>query len=93
MWAEYVTGMEMKIGVCKVLVGKRKRQKTLGRPRCKWELNTKTDVTEICWRAWTALLWMCENSIREIHLTWDDDFCGAFCQCYVMIIRMPQNIK
>ena len=80
MWAGYVTGMELKTGLCKVLVGKRKGKRQLGRARCKWEFKIKTDVIEICWRALTALLWMYEKPIREIHLTRDDDFCGAFCQ-------------
>jgi len=40
-------------------VGKRKRKRALGRARCKWELNIKTDVMEIFWRVWTALIWMC----------------------------------
>jgi len=62
-WARNVTG------VCNDLVGKRKGKRQLGRARCKWDFNIKTDVIEICWSALTALLWMCDNAIREIHLT------------------------
>jgi hypothetical protein len=60
--------MKVRTGVWEVLVGKRKRKRPLGRARCKWEWNIKTDVMNICWRAWSALIWMCENAICEIHL-------------------------
>jgi hypothetical protein len=63
-----VKRMKVRTGVCEVLVGKRKRKRPPGRARCKWELNIKTDVMNICWRAWSALIWMCENAICEIHL-------------------------
>jgi hypothetical protein len=43
--------------------GKTLKRRPPGRARCKWEFNIKTDVMEICWRAWTALIWMCENAI------------------------------
>jgi len=61
--------MEVRTGVCKLLVGRRNRKKPLGRARCKWELNIKTDVLEICWRAWSALICITETAICEIHLT------------------------
>jgi hypothetical protein len=59
----------MREGVWEVLVGKRKRKRPLGRARCKWELKSKTDVMDICWRTWSALIWLSENAISEIHLT------------------------
>jgi len=62
-WAGNVTGMEVRTGLCNFLVGKRKGKRQLGRARCKWDFNIKTDVIEICWRALTALLWMCDNAI------------------------------
>jgi len=62
-WAGYVAGMEVKTGVCKVLVGRRNRKKPLGRAAFKWELNIQTDVLEICWRAWSALIWITEKVI------------------------------
>jgi hypothetical protein len=68
-WAGNVKRMKVRTGVWEVLVGKRKRKRPPGRARCKWELNIKTDVMDICWRAWSALIWMCENAICEIHLT------------------------
>ena len=58
-----MTGMEVMTGVCEVLVGRRKRKKPLGSATCKWELNTKADVLEVCWRAWSALIWINENAI------------------------------
>ena len=45
-----MTGMEVRTGICKFVVGKRKRKIPLVRARCKWDLNIKTDVMEICWR-------------------------------------------
>jgi hypothetical protein len=49
-------------------LGKLKRKRPLGRARCRWELNIKTDVMAICLRAWSALIWISENAISEIHL-------------------------
>jgi hypothetical protein len=61
--------MKVRTGVYEVLVGKLKTTRPPGRARCKWEVNIKTDVMDICWRTWSALIWMCENAISEIHLT------------------------
>jgi hypothetical protein len=69
IWAGNVTGMKVRTGVCKVLVGKHKRKRPLRRARCKWGFNIKRDVMEICRRAWTSLIWLCENAICEINLT------------------------
>jgi hypothetical protein len=55
-WAGNVTDMSVRTGVCKVLVGKLKRKKQLGRARCKWKFNIKRGVMEFFWRAWTALI-------------------------------------
>ena len=46
-WAGHVTGMEEGRGVHKVLVGKPKGTRTLGRPRRRWEDNIKMDLQEI----------------------------------------------
>jgi hypothetical protein len=35
--------------VYKILVGKLKRKRPLGRPRCRWEGNIKMDLKEIGW--------------------------------------------
>ena len=67
-WAGNVTGVGVRTGVCEVLVGKLKTKRPLRRARCKWELNIKKDIMEICWRAWSALIRMCENAISDIHL-------------------------
>ena len=39
--------METGRGVHKVLVGKPKGQRPLGRPRCRWEDNIKMDLQEV----------------------------------------------
>jgi hypothetical protein len=62
--------MWVRTGVCKVLVGKRKRKRQLGRARFKRDFNIKRGIVEIFWRAWTVLIWMRDNSICEIHLTY-----------------------
>jgi hypothetical protein len=55
--------MDLRKGLCKFLVGKRKRKRPRERTSCKWELKIKTDIIEICGREWNALIWMCENEI------------------------------
>jgi hypothetical protein len=45
-------------GVYRVLVGKPKRKRPLGRPRRRWEDYTKMDLQEVGWTAWTVLLWL-----------------------------------
>ena len=46
-WAGHVACMEEGRGVHKVLVGKPKGTRTLGRPRRRWEDNIKMDLQEI----------------------------------------------
>ena len=43
-WAGHVARMEERIGVYRVLVGKPEGKRPLGRPRCRWEDNIKTDL-------------------------------------------------
>jgi hypothetical protein len=69
-WAGNVTSIEVRSGVWEVLMRKRKRKTPFGRFSFKWDFNIKTDVTEICRRAWTALIWISDNAILEIHLTY-----------------------
>jgi hypothetical protein len=46
------------MGKYKILVGKLKRKKPLGRPWCRWEDNMKLDFQEVGWRAQTGLIWL-----------------------------------
>ena len=39
--------MEERTGVYRVLVGKPEGKRPLGRPRCRWEDNIKTDLQEV----------------------------------------------
>ena len=49
-WARRVARMGNRRGLCRVLVGKSERKRTLGRPRRRWEYNIKTDIQEVgCW--------------------------------------------
>ena len=61
--------MNLRAGVCDVLVMKRKRKRLSGRASCKWVFNIKTDVMDICWRSWSALKLMCDYAPCEIQLT------------------------
>jgi hypothetical protein len=36
-----------RIGVCRVLVGKPEGKRSLGKPRCKWEDNSKVDLEKV----------------------------------------------
>jgi hypothetical protein len=42
----------------RILVGKPKGKRPLGRPRSKWEDNIKMDLREIGWVVWTGLIWL-----------------------------------
>jgi hypothetical protein len=46
-WVEHVAHMGKVRGVYRVLVGKPKGKRPLGRPRHKWEDNIKLDLREI----------------------------------------------
>jgi hypothetical protein len=47
VWARHVARTGKRRGVYKVLVGKSERKRPLGRPRCGWEDNIKTDLQEV----------------------------------------------
>jgi len=46
-WAEHVARMGEERGVHGFLVGKRERNRPLGRPRRRWEVNIKMDLREV----------------------------------------------
>jgi len=46
-WVGYVARMGEGRGVHRVLVGKPEGKRPLGRPRCRWEDNIKTDIQEV----------------------------------------------
>jgi len=46
-WVGHVTLMGERRGVHRVLVGKPKGKRPLGRPRCRWEDNIKMDLQEV----------------------------------------------
>jgi hypothetical protein len=48
-WAEHVACMCEKRNAYRVLVGKSKGKRPLGRPRRRWEDNIKMDLEEIGW--------------------------------------------
>jgi hypothetical protein len=44
-------------GAYRALVGKPERRRPLGRPRRRWENNTKVDLREVGWGVWTGSIW------------------------------------
>jgi hypothetical protein len=42
----------------RILVGKPKEKRPLGRPRHQWEDNIKMDLRETGWGRWTGLIWL-----------------------------------
>jgi hypothetical protein len=46
-WAGHVARMEEKRNAYRILVGKPKGKRPLGRPRCRWVDNIKIDLREI----------------------------------------------
>jgi hypothetical protein len=48
-WAGHVARIGEKRNVCRILMGKRKGKRPLGRPRRKWVNNIKMDLREIGW--------------------------------------------
>ena len=57
-WEGHVARMGEMTGVYRVLVGKPEGKRLLEEPRRRWEDNTTIDLQEVCWRAWTGLLWL-----------------------------------
>jgi hypothetical protein len=49
MWAGHVARMGVERKVYKVLVGKPKGKRPLGRPRFRWEVGIRMDLREIGW--------------------------------------------
>jgi hypothetical protein len=45
----HASRMEMKINVCRLLVGMSERKRPLGRPRCRWVDDTKIYLVEMGW--------------------------------------------
>ena len=56
--AGHVARMRESRDVYKVLMGKPEGQRPLGRPRRRWEDNTKMDFQEMGWGTWTGLIWL-----------------------------------
>jgi len=47
-----------KKGACRVLAGKPEGKKPFGRPRRRWEDNTKMDLQDVGWGTCTKLMWL-----------------------------------
>jgi hypothetical protein len=49
---------EERRGAYRALMGKPEGRRPLGRPRRRWEDNTKMDLLEVGWEAWTGSIWL-----------------------------------
>ena len=78
-WAGHVARTGKPGGVCRDLVGKPEGKRPLGRPRRRWEDNTKTELQEVG----------CEE-MDWIDVAQDMDRWRALV-CAVMNLRVPQN--
>jgi hypothetical protein len=58
IWVEHVVRMWERRGVYRVLMGKPKGKRPLGRPRRRWEDNIKMDLREVGCRAWAGSRWL-----------------------------------
>jgi hypothetical protein len=69
--------MGQKRSADKVLVGKFKSKKSLGKPRCRWDSNIKTDLKEIGWEGvdWTHLAQ--DRDFWWAHLNMVKNLCGS----------------
>jgi hypothetical protein len=45
-------------GAYRALVGKPEGRKPLGRPRHRWEDNSKMELREVGWGTWTGSIWL-----------------------------------
>jgi hypothetical protein len=57
-WAGHVARMGEKRGTYKVLVGKPEKKRSFGRPRHRWEYNTKMYLQEVGCGVWTGSSWL-----------------------------------
>jgi hypothetical protein len=63
--AGHVAGMREGRSVYRVLVGKPEGKRPLGRPRRRWEDNSKMDLQDMGCGAWTGSMWL---TIGDGHL-------------------------
>ena len=68
-WAEHVARMRESRAIYRILVGKPEGRKPLGRIRCRWVDNIKTDLQEVgCGGgAWTGSMWL-RTGTAGVHL-------------------------
>jgi hypothetical protein len=57
-WVGHVAHMGDSTSVYRVLVGKHKRKRSLGRLKRSWEDNIKTDLQEVRCGEWTGSRWL-----------------------------------
>jgi hypothetical protein len=57
-WVEHVARMGERRGVYRFLVGKPDGKRPLGRPRRRWQDNTKKDLQEVDLGVWTGSSWL-----------------------------------
>jgi hypothetical protein len=56
-WGGHVPLMGAKRNVCRILVGKPKEKRPLGRPTRRWEENIKIDLRKMGCCMWAGFIW------------------------------------
>jgi hypothetical protein len=57
-WVGHIAQMGEGRGMYRILVGKAKGKRPLGRPRHRWEDNIKMNLQEVGCGVWTGLSWL-----------------------------------
>jgi hypothetical protein len=57
-WVGRVTHVGERRDAYRFVAGKSEGKRPLGRPRHRWEDNSKVDLQGVGWEAWTGLIWL-----------------------------------
>ena len=57
-WAGHVACVGERRGAYRVLLGKPEGNRSLGRPKYRWEDNNEMDLQEVGCGVWTGLIWL-----------------------------------
>jgi hypothetical protein len=68
-WAGNIARMG-EINACNILVGKPEGKRPFGKPRSRWENNTRMDLREQDANVWTGLIWLRIGSSGGPLSTW-----------------------
>jgi hypothetical protein len=69
-WTGHVTLMREKRNAYRILVGKLEEMRPVGRPRCSWVDNIKTDIRETEWGGMAGSIWLRIGTSGGLLRTW-----------------------